>query len=651
MVGATSSTVGRKGVVPAPVAGQELFFLRGDGQWADHPVTGVMTTAVYDSDGDGVLDNATKLGGQNSAYYLNRARHTGSQKKDTISGLEVFELTANKNVANGYAGLDASGKLNTSQLPTAIASGLKPKGLWDATTSLPEGTYTDGDFYRVSVSGTTSVNGINDWVAGDWLIYENSAWTKLDNTDIILTVNGYRGDVILELSDIVKITNPGTPNQVLQFNGDGWVSTNALVGDMLKSVYDTTGNGVVDDSERLGNELPAFYLNRANHDGDIDVENIDGIGPVAAASFGTGENDVASGSHTHDDYLKKDNNLSDVAVPAIARTNLGLTSMAVAKFGTTTGTVSVGSHTHSIKDLADLSQSTTNDIVYGFMQSIAVERGIDYEGGFEHDIFETGDDISAGPFTHNPDIGAFWYEGGGSSGYIRRDYSIASGESKSAYIVVAYASNITLNTDSVPGMQVLVSNNGKGAGEINKSVDNPPFDAVTMVHQFGFSSGIKVAAGVVDLTGTDGNLFWKVNIQGSPADFALYSVLLGHGTKTKSYLNVEETRTKQLNLTSYTELVKDHGDVSGYRVLNRADGNVHKIVVTSAVTLSFVGFVADRCTTLTLFVTNGGENVNFAPTIEWLNGAGEIMFKTNGTDLLNITSLDGGSTYYASYVQ
>ncbi len=38
-------------------------------------------------------------------------------------------------------------------------------------------------------------------------------------------------------------------------------------GDMFKSVYDTNNNGIVDNSERLNNQLPSFYLDRSNHTG------------------------------------------------------------------------------------------------------------------------------------------------------------------------------------------------------------------------------------------------------------------------------------------------------------------------------------------------------------------------------------------------
>jgi hypothetical protein len=38
-------------------------------------------------------------------------------------------------------------------------------------------------------------------------------------------------------------------------------------GDMFKSTYDTDADGKVDDSSKLGGQLPAYYLSRTNHTG------------------------------------------------------------------------------------------------------------------------------------------------------------------------------------------------------------------------------------------------------------------------------------------------------------------------------------------------------------------------------------------------
>ena len=66
-------------------------------------------------------------------------------------------------------------------------SGLTYKGTWDALLNVPflqSSVGTAGDYYIVSVSGTTNLNGITDWNVGDWAIFEGGVWQKVDNHDI-----------------------------------------------------------------------------------------------------------------------------------------------------------------------------------------------------------------------------------------------------------------------------------------------------------------------------------------------------------------------------------------------------------------------------------------------------------------------------------
>ena len=70
--------------------------------------------------------------------------------------------------------------------PPAL-TGLTYKGLWDATANNPalsSGVGTAGDFYIVSIAGTTNLDGINDWQVSDWAIFEGGVWQKIDNHDI-----------------------------------------------------------------------------------------------------------------------------------------------------------------------------------------------------------------------------------------------------------------------------------------------------------------------------------------------------------------------------------------------------------------------------------------------------------------------------------
>ena len=151
------------------------------------------------------------------------------------------EASSNKNIANGYAGLDASSKLLVAQMPI---TGLAYKGTWNASTNSPTlpGSPVTGDYYKVTVAGTTSISSINTWRVNDWIIYNGTSWDRVVNSESVTSVNSKIGNVVITASDVglgnvnntaisnldsltdVVISGP-TTSQVLQYNGSNWVNS------------------------------------------------------------------------------------------------------------------------------------------------------------------------------------------------------------------------------------------------------------------------------------------------------------------------------------------------------------------------------------------------------------------------------------------
>lgn len=70
-----------------------------------------------------------------------------------------------------------------------INSGLNYQGTWDASANIPflqSSVGTAGEYYIVSVAGTTNLNGVTDWNVGDWAIFDGNSntWQKIDNHDV-----------------------------------------------------------------------------------------------------------------------------------------------------------------------------------------------------------------------------------------------------------------------------------------------------------------------------------------------------------------------------------------------------------------------------------------------------------------------------------
>lgn len=158
----------------------------------------------------GIANNATA--NQTDSYLLSRANHTGTQAISTVSGLQValdskIPLTQ-RGAANGVATLDASGKVPTTQLPDSVLGGMTYKGTWNATTNNPpipsSSDANKGWYYIVSTPGSTNIDGENDWEIGDWVVSNGTQWSKIDNSDLVDSVNGKRGEVVIDVADLAS---------------------------------------------------------------------------------------------------------------------------------------------------------------------------------------------------------------------------------------------------------------------------------------------------------------------------------------------------------------------------------------------------------------------------------------------------------------
>ena len=133
--------------------------------------------------------------------------------------------------------LDAMAKLQ-GQI-TGIPQGLVYKGTWNANTNTPtlaSGTGTTGEFYIVSVAGTTNLDGITDWQVGDWAIFvevgATDTWQKIDNTSAIL--------------------GSGTANKIAKWTGSNTLATGLIADDGSTVTIGNSGNLVVEGNTTLG---------------------------------------------------------------------------------------------------------------------------------------------------------------------------------------------------------------------------------------------------------------------------------------------------------------------------------------------------------------------------------------------------------------
>jgi hypothetical protein len=127
-------------------------------------------------------------------------------------------IVTNHNDLNNIQGGDISNRWHLTlaeynkltALPSSLTNNL---GNWNANTNTPtitSGTGSTGDWYTVSVSGTTDIDGINLWGVGDYIWFDGSTmtWQKINN-------------------QVGVTTTPGGINTSVQFNDFGTFGGNS----------------------------------------------------------------------------------------------------------------------------------------------------------------------------------------------------------------------------------------------------------------------------------------------------------------------------------------------------------------------------------------------------------------------------------------
>jgi hypothetical protein len=137
-----------------------------------------------------------------------------------------------------------------------VAGGVIYSGTWDAATNNPTLTSsvgTKGEYYVVSVPGSTNLNGITDWQIGDWAIFNGTVWQKVDNSEVayvsnVATGTGLTGGPITSTGTIsianttVTAATYGNASQVAQVtvNAQGQLTGASNVGITI-AVANVTG--------------------------------------------------------------------------------------------------------------------------------------------------------------------------------------------------------------------------------------------------------------------------------------------------------------------------------------------------------------------------------------------------------------------------
>jgi hypothetical protein len=107
-----------------------------------------------------------------------------------------------------------------------IIGALNYKGTWDASTNSPalaSGVGTKGDYYVVSVAGTTNLDGIDFWGVGDWAVFNGAVWQRVEGgseTDTDVVVFNTLANVTPTNAELTWDNNDRRKTLAVGINGD-----------------------------------------------------------------------------------------------------------------------------------------------------------------------------------------------------------------------------------------------------------------------------------------------------------------------------------------------------------------------------------------------------------------------------------------------
>jgi predicted heme/steroid binding protein len=321
----------------------------------------VLNIPVYQPQGNYITQlsgQATALGPGNASVVLD---NTAVISK-ILSGLNI----TGGNIIASDSILQAFGKVQ-NQI-NSLVGGVQYKGVWNAATNTPtlqSSVGNQGEYYVVNVAGTTNLNGITDWFVGDWAIYDGTAWQQVDNTDAVVSVNGYVGAVVLTYSDV----DAAPAARTLTINGIGYdlsedrswtvgnVRTDSFYADPTwitslnwSKIIDTpttlSGYGITD----AVNKSRTLTINGTTYDlsdnrtwsvgtvtsistsGPITGGTITGIGTIGINKSGVSQDGYLSSTDWNTFYAKQDA-LVPVAPITLVGSNIGITQSGVSSNG------------------------------------------------------------------------------------------------------------------------------------------------------------------------------------------------------------------------------------------------------------------------------------------------------------------------------
>lgn len=275
----------------------------------------------------------------------------------------------------------------------SVAGGLSYQGTWNASTNTPtlaSGTGTNGYYYVVATAGSTNLDGITDWAIGDWLLFNGSAWQKIDQSNLVTSVNGQTGAVSLTTTNISEGTNLYYTDARARASisaGTG-ISYDSSTGVVTNSAPDQTVSLTGAGTTSISGTYPNFTITSADSTVGT-VTSVGGTGTVSGISL--------SGTVTSSGNLTLGGSLDLSSPPTIGNTtpNTGTFTTLTVNDNTTLGSSNTDTVTFTGRISSDFDPATDNAYDLGRVGHEWRDLYIDGTANIDSLIADTAD-INAG---------------------------------------------------------------------------------------------------------------------------------------------------------------------------------------------------------------------------------------------------------------